>query len=269
MSTAEQLTELIAREGRRAHPAVAVAAAAIRAWVAAHPDAEADALHAADVYLGIACLARAPEALEAFERDLAPLIPQALGRLDLSASQREDLTQQVRHKLLYAQDPRLARYGGRGGLDAWVRVVAIREGHDALRRLRRELPRDDDARLLDAHVEHPDAELAFLKHRYRATLQEAMRAALAALEPRERNLLRYSYVDGLNVDALGRLHGIHRATAARWVASARGRLLAEARRELRQRLRVGDEELDSVVRLLGSQLDVSLSLLHRSGIRSP
>lgn len=262
MAPSPDLAAHIARDGRAAHPHIEVAAEALTVWVDAHADAEADTLRAADVYLAIACVARLPAALEVFERDLAPVIPQALGRLDLTAAQRQDIGQQVRHKLLYADPPRVARYAGRGGLDAWVRVVAIRAGHDALRRARKEVLEDDDARLVDAHVEYADAELAFLKHRYRETLQEAMRAAFAALDPKARNLLRYSYVDGLNVDALGRLHGVHRATAARWVASARASLLQEARRELRARLGVDSAELDSVVRLLQSQLDVSLSLLH-------
>lgn len=86
-----------------------------------------------------------------------------------------------------------------------------------------------------------------------------MRAALASLSEELRALLRYSLLDGWNVDRIGALYGVHRATAARRVAVARDQLADAIRKDLSSRLSIPVDEVDSVVRLVQSRIDVSLS----------
>ena len=71
-------------------------------------------------------------------------------------------------------------------------------------------------------------------------------------------MLRQHALDGLSIDQLAALHGVHRATAARQVHSARDAVLAGTRRELVRRLRLSPRELASMMRLIHSQLDLSL-----------
>jgi RNA polymerase sigma-70 factor (ECF subfamily) len=93
----------------------------------------------------------------------------------------------------------------------------------------------------------------------------AFATALADLPRRERTILRQYHVDGLSIDELARLHGIHRATSARWIAAARADLVQRVRGHLRAALSLDDRELDSVIGLVRSRLDLSLSrLLRRS-----
>jgi RNA polymerase sigma-70 factor, ECF subfamily len=106
-------------------------------------------------------------------------------------------------------------------------------------------------------------ELAVLKARCRDELRAAFAEALAALSVRERTLLCAHYLDGMTVDDLGRLHGVHRATAARWLDSARGHVLRGVRRHLRHALGLDRRELASAVGLVRSRLDLSLSRLLR------
>ena len=54
---------------------------------------------------------------------------------------------------------------------------------------------------------------------------------------------------------------VHRATAARWVAHAREALVGGVRRTLETRFRIGSDELDSLLRLVHSRLELSLGLL--------
>jgi RNA polymerase sigma-70 factor (ECF subfamily) len=103
-----------------------------------------------------------------------------------------------------------------------------------------------------------DPQLEFLKRRDRPRFQEAFRAALAALPVRERALLRLHYAEGLSAEQLGALHRVHRATATRWLAQARQLLLDELRRGLAESLRIDRREVSSLVRLLRSQLEISL-----------
>jgi RNA polymerase sigma-70 factor, ECF subfamily len=74
-------------------------------------------------------------------------------------------------------------------------------------------------------------------------------------------LLRYSVIDGWNVDRIAELYGVHRATAARRVAAAREQLGESIRAELAARLEISTDEVDSIVRLVQSRVDVSLARL--------
>jgi len=49
---------------------------------------------------------------------------------------------------------------------------------------------------------------------------------------RERTLLRMPLVDRLNIDRLGVIYRVNRATVARWLVAIRRRLFEEVRREL-------------------------------------
>ncbi|MEM1013744.1 MAG: transcriptional regulator, partial [Planctomycetota bacterium] len=53
-------------------------------------------------------------------------------------------------------------------------------------------------------------------------------------------------------------HDVHRATAARWLVSARETLAKDTQRILRARLHVTQSEIESLHRLVRSDLDVSL-----------
>jgi RNA polymerase sigma-70 factor (ECF subfamily) len=103
-----------------------------------------------------------------------------------------------------------------------------------------------------------DLEVDYLKGHYRAVFEAALKETLTELPVQQRNVLRLSFVEGLSIDEIGALHGVHRATAARWIAAAREAILDGTRRRLRSDLSLSDSEFDSVVRLVQSQLEVSL-----------
>jgi RNA polymerase sigma-70 factor (ECF subfamily) len=124
----------------------------------------------------------------------------------------------------------------------------------------REVGVSDDA-FLDLLSPVSDPELGYLRERYRDHVDAAMRAALAALPEQPRALLRYTVVDGWTVDRIGALYGVHRATAARRVAAAREELGAAIRAELAARLAISIDEVDSIVRLVQSRIDVSVERL--------
>src|SRR5439155_17675697 len=110
-------------------------------------------------------------------------------------------------------------YSGRADLRMWIRTTAVRLAIDLLRR-KRALPIDDDE-LAALPALADDPEVAHLKDRYRDELRTAIGEAIGALEARDRLLLKYHYVDGLAIDRIGALYGVHRATAARWLGAAR------------------------------------------------
>jgi RNA polymerase sigma-70 factor (ECF subfamily) len=85
-----------------------------------------------------------------------------------------------------------------------------------------------------------------------------VRTALAGLEPGELVLLRLHHVKGWSVDRLGETYRVGRSTAARRVAAAREKLVAAAKADLRRSLDLTPSELESLIALLQSNLQLSL-----------
>jgi len=115
-----------------------------------------------------------------------------------------------------------------------------------------------DAAFFERVLPPDDPELEALRSRYPESLDAALRAALARLDGRARALLRYQLIDGWSVERVGRLYGVHRATAARWLADAGDALGNTIRDELAMRLQMATDDVDSIVRLVQSRVDMSL-----------
>ena len=258
--------------GAAAWPGVSVdaeqfARAIIRRIHDAEPRSSLQALVTDDLYLACGCAAGDLAALAAFERHCGPVIVQAFATMGASPDERADLEQVVRTRLLVApgdgRAPRIASYAARGSLRAWVRVVAAREAARRMPRECREIATEDEqlARLL---VGQDDPEIGYLKRIYLDEFKRAFQAAIEALDPGDRLVLQQYALDGLTIDQLAALHGVHRATAARRVQGARERVLANTERELFERLHLTRSELDSVMRLIHSRLEVSLERVLRA-----
>jgi len=216
-------------------------------------------VHAADLYLAAACLNREPVAIALFEWSLLPEARKALRGMSLAPAVIEEVTQAVRCRVLVGGEdgrPLVADYGGLGPLRAWLRAIAV---HAALKVLRSEKKLvDDEDVLLALPSSEDDPELKHLKERYAADFKVAFAQAFAALSHRERNLLRQQLLDGLTLDELATLYHVHRATVARWLGQARSALLQGTRRELGARLGVERVEVESIMRLVRSRLDISI-----------
>lgn len=216
-------------------------------------------LAVADLYLAAACARGDSRALRWFERSCGPELDRVIARspgLGLSAA---EFGQLVIVRLVLAEPERQAKilsYRGQGSLRAWVRVTAARLVIDLSRR--RAEPAGSDA-LLDQLSGGEDLELEHLRDRFGPELQASFAAALAQLSVRQRNLLRQRHIHDISADALARLYAVHRSTVFVWLEQARVALLGHVRTALLAR--VPGHELDSVVGVLGSRLDVSVRRL--------
>lgn len=171
-----------------------------------------------------------------------------------------DLRQILREKLYVAapgERPKLAEYAGQGQLASWLRITAVRTFLDLGRRKDRTRETPSEEGVL-AMPDPSDLSLEVIKAEYRAAVTQAMRDAAAKLEPADRHLLHQHYVSGLSIDQLGAALGLHRATAARRVVRARETLVTETRALLTARLQLSNDELDEVIGMVMSRLDVSI-----------
>lgn len=179
----------------------------------------------------------------------------------LGGSEPEEIAQRLRTRLLVDEPGREAKirsYRGRGPLRSWLRVCMTREALSARRQAKAQRSAGDEALEMVA-TGGDDPELAVLKEDARRTFREAFHQALELLSARERNVLRFSLVDGLSTDDIANLYKVHRVTVTRWLAKARERLLRETRRRIAMQLPMGRMEFESMMGLIQSRLDVSLT----------
>ncbi len=266
-ATAAVLAERIAT-ARTAWPGVDVAASDFARDLARRlgDDASPEALascRTSDVYLACAAVAGDPVAqrkvIELLAREVEFAARETRATADQCAEVRGEL-----HRLLFTAEPKrtaaAASYAGRSALATFLKVMATRELVRTVQRGRREVPHEDD-QLFALITPGSDPELAILRARYHDGVEGAIRTALGMLEGRSRAVLRYQLVDGWSIDRVGELYGVHRATAARWVATARDELGALIRNEVREKLGITAGEVDSIIRLVQTRLDISFGAL--------
>lgn len=259
MGVARPVSEALFR-GRAAWPDVALDEARFAAFLEGRVEAADLEARAPDLYIACAAAGSDARAIAALEARHFDVIDAALGKMGLATDRVAEVKQGLR-KLLFVGDgdsgARIAEYRGSGDLRAWLRVTAMRAALKLLRKAGREVPASDDA-VLEARSSEDDPELQYMKAAYRAAFKTAFQEALDSLLPKEKTLLKQQLVDGLSIDELGTLYQVNRSTAARWVQSAREKLLTRTRRTFMLNARISSDECESIMRLVRSQLDVSL-----------
>ena len=253
---------------REAWPTITVAGERFASELARRlgPTASPDALTrtcATDVYLAIACADGDQAAIRRFEETVLREVDLAGTKLRATPDQAAEVKANLR-RVLFVDEPKrpaaTREFSGRGSLRAYVRVMATRDLIRAINKGRREAPIGDQD-IVDRLAPHHDPELSILRAQYHGVVDDAMRAAVAGLDERTRALLRYQLVDGWTVDQVGKLYGVHRATAARWIATARETVGDTIQAELAKRLSIDKNEVASIIRLVQSRVDVSLDRL--------
>lgn len=263
---AEKLEELV----KRCHhelPELAVSASRFVAYLAEKNsedmpvDGWLDRVHAEDLYLAFACAGGVERAVDTFETRFGPDLDRTLRKVCGDSHLREDALQTLRERLFVPAEGRSAKisaYSGRGTLQAWLRITATRIVLELRKREAKE-PAADEDEILGLPSPEDNPETAHLKRLYQAEFKVAFEASIAELPDRARTLLAQYHIDGLTIDQLGAQYNVHRMTAARWVAGARSDLLKATQRRLETQLVLSEQELDSVLQLIRSRLDVSIS----------
>jgi RNA polymerase sigma-70 factor (ECF subfamily) len=221
-------------------------------------------MHTIDLYLACACARGDVRAFEAFDELCLRRLDRVLRTMRIDADAIEEIKQDIRSRVLIGDGGRAAivDFSGRGDLRGWVRVMAVRLALQRLRRTHREESIEDDA-MLERLVAPHDTELDYAKGIYRQEFKRAFQSALRALPVRERTLLRQHYIDALTVDQLGTLYRVHRSTAARLLERARHALLDDTRARMLSQLGLQPGDLDSILRMIRSQLEISWPVIRR------
>ncbi len=212
----------------------------------------------ADIYLAEACACADGQALRVFDASFAGELDLAIAKSPRLGISQDEFRQIFHERFLVAESggrSRIASYRGQGALRSWVRVTAARLVVDLSRKPKHPEPWSD-AELMRHLPATQDPEVEYLRHAYAQQLPEAFGRALSQLTARQRNLLRQRHLHGLGGAQLASLYGVHRATVFGWLDTARKELLDRLREAIR--LQVSAHDLDSIVTLLGSRLEISV-----------
>ncbi len=220
---------------------------------------------AVDLFLACACVERIPSAVAEFLATFGERIPLYLGKLARNA----DLVAEVRQILVTRcvigdadKPPALTAYSATGSLEGWLRATAVREALAINREGERNA--DDVDAVMEAQVPWVDHEISLFKQIYREPVSQAFATACAALDAEDRALLRLHYVDGVTTAKLATMFGISRATLIRRLAATRESLVERVKAALKVTSGVADQDFDSVLRLVKSQIDLRLSVVLKS-----
>ena len=176
----------------------------------------------------------------------------------------DEVLQVTRQRLLLGMEgraPKISEYSGRGSLGGWVRIVASRIAGELQEHAGRQAPLLAAPEALEQLLSRADPERDVLQAHSKQALSESLQAALAVLTERERALLRLHHLHGLTMDRIATLYAEPRSSVARHVAQARERLLKQTHRELATRLKLNGREVESLLGLVQSRLDLSLHRL--------
>ena len=226
---------------------------------------EPEVARSVELYLTAACGCGDRAAIALLERDyLANIFGALVRRFQLADALAADALQRLREKLLVHRADRAAAiidYQGTGALGVWLHVVALRELISQHRQLQRRPVAVDDDRVFDGLIAADNPALELLKKDNHAQVKAAYIAALARLPVRQRLVLRMHICDRLSLEAIAATYSVNRVTVARWLDRARCDIAAWVRQELQQTLHVAAEDVESLLRNVQSQFELSVERL--------
>ena len=261
----EAVLEALVSAARSAWPGLKVSNEVFLRYLADRVQSDDDgvttlrALHGSDLFLTCGCAHKDTASIAALEQQFLAPIADHVTRCGGNHLAKADVLQELRTRLLVAPaggSARIASYNGKGPLAAWIRVAAARLAVDMLRAQKPDSVRRDD--YLDIVAPIDDPELGFVKKRYRKEFTDAFRETLAALSVRDANVLRLHYLEAVSARSIGAMYGVTPRSVQQWIAGARRTILRRTRRRLADRLRLSSAQLDALMDLVQSQLDLSL-----------
>lgn len=218
-----------------------------------------------DLCLAAACLGGDTAAQGILDRELVPAAARLAARIAPSPEFEDEVAQALRTRLFLADPKRAARigdYDGSTSLSAWMRVVARHAAIDLLRG--RPRPPAGEHASLEGLIESRTPEQELGQDRFRAEFRRALAEAVSTLDTRDRAALRLHFGEGVPLEGVAAAYGVHRATAARWIAAARATVLGRTKQNLARLLGASEADVESILREARSNLDVSISAVFRS-----
>ena len=211
-----------------------------------------------DLYLALGCGLGDSAAMRYLTSTYFTTLERHLSRAGFSSVDCQESLQQLLVHLCTGESPRILGFAGRASLLSWLRVAAMRHALDEVKRPHA-APSQDNDELLSLIVDGGDSpEHKAVVGTIQPAVQSALVDAMGTLSSRDRTLLHMFFGEGMNIEAIGQIYGIHRATVARHLKDIRERILAQVRAKVEATLGANPEDVDSLVFAVRSRIQLSL-----------
>jgi RNA polymerase sigma-70 factor (ECF subfamily) len=253
--------------GLSAWPGVAVTPAQFGRYLADHPGIldRATPPILEDIYLACACAEDVPGALRSFRDRFFPVVASAVRRLDDSPPFADEVYQRLCEVLFVdgaSGSKKIARYEGQGPLAGFVGTAARRI---ALRLATSSARFHGEEALIQHFSQIPEYETTLLKVRHRETFNRALSVALRQLTRRERLILRMNLVERVSVTRIAAIYKVSQPTVTRWIQRSARRIFATVKSLVCEELQIDTRELESLLLLVRSQIEITLSQASGNG----
>jgi RNA polymerase sigma-70 factor, ECF subfamily len=176
-----------------------------------------------------------------------------------ASERRDDIVQAVLVRLLVAEGqlpPKILSYRGTAALRTFLKVVVTRA---SISEARTKVAQSSLSMSYKIVAPAHDPEVEALRAKYGPQFRSALAATLAELSVDDRTLLKLHYRNGVNVNDLAVMQGVHRVTLSRRLSQIRDHVFQVTRERFRVLLQVSESEFASIVRLVASDIDLELS----------
>jgi len=237
-----------------------------------------DEIRADDLCLIIACEKGDEKAWEDLVANFDSTVKSAARKISSNNEDAEDLASSIWAELYgLRQDAdgnkksKLAYYSGRGSLAGWLRAVVSQLAVDQYRKqskyvqieetrefeiLAEESTNHSGNSSVIHHAENPEELLT--EKQTAEDVSTALRAAIEALEPEDKLILKLYYFDDLKLKDIAQIFGYHEATASRKLVRIQSEIRKAVEKELKKSHGWSDSEVKKYLADAASKLGVSL-----------
>lgn len=220
-------------------------------------DVPVEILH--DIFLACACGCGIPGALQSFREQYLGVVATAVRSFDASPQFADEIYQRLSETLFVpgpSGEAKIHRYKGQGPLGGFVRTSARRIGmrvSTALARFQGEealIQQFSQASALDATL---------AKLECRDAINRALSVALRQLPRRDRLILRMNLIERISTTRIAAMYKVSQPTVSRWIQRTAKTIHATVKDLVCDELDIDTRELDSLLLLVRSQIEITIS----------
>jgi RNA polymerase sigma-70 factor (ECF subfamily) len=222
-----------------------------------------------DVFLACACGHGEPTALQCFHERYFHVVAAAVRSFDASPQFADEIYQRLSESLFVSGpgvEAKIQRYKGQGPLAGFVRTAARRIGmrvSAAAARFQGEEALAQEFSLAS------EVETTLHKLQCRDVINRALCIALRQLSRRERLILRMNLVEKVSTTRVAAMYKVSQPTVSRWIQRSARTIYDTVKELVCDELDIETRELDSLLSLVRSQIEITISQGSVIGIEPP
>jgi RNA polymerase sigma-70 factor, ECF subfamily len=246
--------------GATAWPAIGLCLADFTEFMRRHsitPDAPNEIIQ--DLFLACACGLGAASALQSFRERYFGVVAAAVRDLNSSPEYADEIFQRLQEALFVSApgtDAKIQHYKGQGPLAGFIRTTARRIG---MRITVAAARFQGEEALVQQFSNASELEATVIKLQCREAVNRALCLALRQLPRRERLILRLNLVEKVSTARIAAMYNVSQPTVSRWIQRSARAIQETVKVLVCDELGIDSGELDSLLQLVRSQIEITIS----------